>query len=113
MANFNIVVLPAKVLRDGTHKVRIAISHRGDTRYIPTNYRVDSPSEVSNNQIVGRGDAGYLNIQLIEDSLEDFLLLTTLALQYLHKLGAGVDIGVIDGIVSLLQVVEFLPELDI
>jgi integrase len=64
MANFNIVVLPAKVLRDGTHKVRIAISHRGDTRYIPTNYRVDSPSEVSNNQIVSRGDAGYLNIQL-------------------------------------------------
>lgn len=64
MANFNIVVLPAKVLKGGKHKIRIAVSHNGDTRYIPTNYIVDSIDEVSNNQIVGRGDAGYMNVQL-------------------------------------------------
>lgn len=64
MAQFNIVVLPAKALRDGKHKIRISVSHGGETRYILTNYVVDSPSEVANNQVVGRGDAGYLNIQL-------------------------------------------------
>ncbi len=64
MASFNVIVLPSKILRDGRHKIRIAVSHNGETRYIPTNYLVDSPSEVSGNQVVGRGDAGYINVQL-------------------------------------------------
>lgn len=64
MAKFTIVVLPAKVLSDGRHKVRIAVAHRGETRYLLTSYYVNSPDEVSGNQIVGRGDAGYLNVQL-------------------------------------------------
>ena len=80
MAQFNIVVLPAKVLKDGKHKIRIAVAHQGETRYILTNYLVDSPDEVSGNQVVGRGDAGYINVQLrkrlnelqqIYDALDD------------------------------------------
>ncbi len=80
MARFSIVVLPAKRLRDGKHKVRIAVSHQGETRYILTNYLVDSPDEISENQVVGRGDAGYINVQLrkrlnelqaIYDSIDD------------------------------------------
>ncbi len=64
MAEFNIVVLPAKVLADGRHKIRISVSHRGDTRYIPTRFLVDSPAEVQHNKVVGRGDAGEINIKL-------------------------------------------------
>lgn len=64
MAEFNIVVLPAKVLADGRHKIRISVSHRGDTRYIPTRFIVDSPSEVVRNKVVNRGDAGEMNIKL-------------------------------------------------
>lgn len=80
MANFSIVVLPAKKLKDGRHKIRIAVAHRSETRYIVTNYIVDKTSEVAGNQVVGRGDAGYLNVQLrkklndlqeIYDSLDD------------------------------------------
>jgi len=80
MAQFSIVVLPAKRLKDGRHKIRIAVAHQGETRYILTNYTVDSPDEVSGNQVVGRGDAGYINVQLrkrlndlqeIYDSLDD------------------------------------------
>ena len=64
MAQFSIVVLPAKRLKDGRHKIRIAVSHASETRYIVTNYLVDSPDEISGNQVVGRGDAGYINVQL-------------------------------------------------
>ena len=64
MAEFNIVVLPAKGLADGRHKVRISVSHRGDTRYITTKYTVDSPSEVQRGKVVSRGDAGEMNIKL-------------------------------------------------
>lgn len=80
MAQFSIVVLPAKRLKDGRHKIRIAVSHASETRYIVTNYLVDSPDEISGNQVVGRGDAGYINVQLrkrlnelqeIYDTLDD------------------------------------------
>ena len=98
MANFNIVVLPAKVLRNGKHKIRIAVAHRGETRYIVTSYIVDSPDEVSGNQVVGRGDAGYLNIQLrkklnelqeIYDSMDDPDLYTCPQLVELLKRKGG------------------------
>lgn len=80
MAQFSIVVLPAKRLKDGKHKIRIAVAHQGETRYILTNYLVDSPDEISGNQVVGRGDAGYINVQLrkrlnelqeVYDSIDD------------------------------------------
>lgn len=38
MANFSLVIVPAKVLAGGKHKVRVMVSHNGQTRYmdIPT-----------------------------------------------------------------------------
>ena len=33
MAKFRIVILPAKMLIGGKHKLRIAISHNSDTRW--------------------------------------------------------------------------------
>lgn len=100
MATFNIVVLPAKVLKDGKHKIRIAVAHRGDTRYIPTNYMVDSPSEISGNQVVGRGDAGYINVQLrkrlnelqeIYDSINDPDIYTCSQLVDILKRKGGIE----------------------
>ena len=63
--NLYIVVLPAKVLADGTHKIRIAISHNNETRYKVTRFRVPSPKNVKNGKVVGKDiDSEYINRQL-------------------------------------------------
>lgn len=63
--NLYIVVLPAKVLADGTHKIRIAISHKNETRYKITRFRVSSPKNVRNGKVVGKDvDAEYINRKL-------------------------------------------------
>ena len=56
MAKFRIVILPAKMLIGGKHKLRIAISHNSDTRYIPTQYIVDSEKNLQDGQVVGMGN---------------------------------------------------------
>lgn len=62
--NLRVVVVPAKVLADGTHKVRIAISHKGQTRYFVTRFVVPSPDNIINGQVVGVNNASYINQQL-------------------------------------------------
>lgn len=63
--NLYIVVLPAKVLTDGTHKIRIAISHNSETRYKITRFRVPSVKNVRNGKVIGKDiDAEYINRQL-------------------------------------------------
>lgn len=62
--NLRVVVLPAKVLADGTHKVRIAISHKGQTRYFVTRFVVPSLNNIINGQVVGVNNASYINQQL-------------------------------------------------
>lgn len=62
--NLRIVVLPAKVLADGTHKVRIAISHRNTTRYFVTRFIVPSQKNICGGQVVGVPNAAYINQQL-------------------------------------------------
>lgn len=64
MANLTAVIVPAKVLKDGRHKIRISVSHNGKTRYIVTDIVVDSAREFSNGRVVRRHDAGYLNTKL-------------------------------------------------
>lgn len=64
MTKFRIVILPAKKLIDGRHKLRIAVSHNSDTRYIPTQYIVDNERNLQAGQVVGIGNAGYINNQL-------------------------------------------------
>lgn len=64
MANISTVILPAKALKDGRHKIRLAISHNGLTRYIPLPIIIDSSSEFKNGRVVKRGDAAYLNTKL-------------------------------------------------
>ena len=62
--NLRIVILPAKVLADGTHKIRIAISHKGQTRYFVTRFIVPGPEYLHDGQVVGLNNASYINQQL-------------------------------------------------
>lgn len=62
--NLRIVILENKVLTDGTHKLRIAISHNSQTRYIPTRFTVPSPKNLKNGNVVGVSNAAYINQQL-------------------------------------------------
>lgn len=62
--NIRIVILPLKVLADGSHKLRIAVSHNSQTRYIPTRFTVPSVKNLKNGNVVGVPNAQYINLQL-------------------------------------------------
>lgn len=62
--NIRIVILPLKVLADGSHKLRIAVSHNSQTRYIPTRFTVPSIKNLKNGNVVGVPNAQYINLQL-------------------------------------------------
>ena len=64
MPTVSLTVLPAKALKGGKNKVRIAVAHNCQTRYIVTDIIIDSPKEWRNGQIVKRDDAAYLNTRL-------------------------------------------------
>lgn len=64
MPTLSLTVLPAKALKDGRNKVRIAVAHNSQTRYIVTDVIIDSPKEWKNGQVVKRGNAAYLNSKL-------------------------------------------------
>lgn len=64
MATIKLVILPHAVLKDGAHKIRIAINHHRETRYIPTRYKVDSLTQFRDGQVINRPDAHTLNIKL-------------------------------------------------
>ena len=64
MANLFPTTVPGKVLKDNTHKVRIALSHNGETRYIVSDIRIESTKEFKNGVIIKRNDAAYLNTKL-------------------------------------------------
>lgn len=83
--NLRICILPAKVLADGTHKIRIAMSHNGTTRYFVTRFVIPSSSNISNGRVVGVDNATYINRQLslkvskiyeVYDKIEDSEYLT-------------------------------------
>lgn len=52
------------MLADGSHKLRIAVSHNSQTRYIPTRFTVPSPKNLKNGNVVGVPNAQYINLQL-------------------------------------------------
>lgn len=64
MAKIFPVIVPAKVLKGGKHKIRISVSHNGETRYIVTDIIIDSEKEFKNGTIVKRFDAAALNAKL-------------------------------------------------
>lgn len=64
MASLNAVILPAKVLKGGRHKIRISVAHNGETRYLLTDIVIDSAKEFKNGMIVKRNDASILNTKI-------------------------------------------------
>ena len=64
MATIKPVIVPAKALKGGKHKIRISVAHNGVTRYIVTNILIDSDKEFKNGVIVKRNDAAYKNTVL-------------------------------------------------
>ena len=65
MATFSLVIVPAKKLSNGTHKVRIRVAHNSDTRFITTEIAVRE-NEFKNGKIVRRPDKDFLNMKLQE-----------------------------------------------
>lgn len=66
MANFFITIVPTLKLKSGKHTIRIAVTHSGQTRYIPTDVVIDNDSEFKNGKIVKRPDKTALNLKLIK-----------------------------------------------
>lgn len=64
MATIKLVILPHAVLKDGTHRIRIAVNHQGITRYIPTRFKVETLTQFRDGQVLNRPDAHTLNIKL-------------------------------------------------
>lgn len=64
MATLSLTILPAKALKGGKHKVRVAVAHNSATRYILTDVIIDSEAQFKNGRVVKRDDAAYLNTKL-------------------------------------------------
>ena len=64
MATLSLTILPAKALKGGKHKVRVAVAHNSTTRYIVTDVIIDSEKEWKNGRVVKRPDATFLNTRL-------------------------------------------------
>ena len=65
MATLSLTIVPGKALKDGKHKVRIAVAHNSQTRYILTDVIINSTKEWKNGKVVKRGDSTYLNSKLL------------------------------------------------
>lgn len=64
MATINPVIIPERVLRNGTHKLRIAVRHKTKTAYIITRIILDEPGQLRNGKIVRHPEACVLNKKL-------------------------------------------------
>ena len=64
MISLSLAVVPAKVLVDGTHKIRVAINHKHETRYIATRFIVENTKQFKKGRVVGRDDAVLINKKL-------------------------------------------------
>ena len=58
MATLTLVIVPAKKLSDGTHKIRIRVAHNSETRFITTDIVVRE-NEFKNGKIVHRPDKEF------------------------------------------------------
>ena len=61
MANFSIVIVPTKKLSNGRHRIRIAVAHHSQTRYISTLFTLDSTSQIKNGRVVRHENAANMN----------------------------------------------------
>lgn len=75
MANLSIVVIPTKKMVNGRHRIRIAVAHRSKTRYIPTQFTLDSTSQFKNGRVIRHENAMNINASLRKtiDEYEEIL----------------------------------------
>lgn len=64
MATLKLTIFKAKVFKNGKHKIRIALCHKGETCYILTRYLIDSENQFKNGLIQKRPDASMMNMHL-------------------------------------------------
>lgn len=64
MATLKLTIFKAKVLKEGRHKIRVAVCHKHETSYIITRFIIDSEAQFKNGQVVKRPDAAVLNKKL-------------------------------------------------
>ena len=64
MTTLKAAVVPAKVLKNGKHRIRIAIGHKQETRYIVTRFEIDNTANFKGGQVVGVPDAAHVNAKL-------------------------------------------------
>ncbi len=74
MATLSLTIFKAKVLKDGRHKIRIALRHKHETTYIVTRFII-SENQFKNGQVVKHPDASAINRKLrnILDDLQEKL----------------------------------------
>lgn len=63
MANLSFVIVPAKVKKDGTNRVRLSVSHHSQTKYIITDVIVEN-NQFHNGTVVGHPHAKVMNLKL-------------------------------------------------
>ena len=64
MATIKLTIFKAKVLKDGRHKIRIAVCHKKETCYIVTRFIIDNLSQFKDGQVTKRPDASIINSKL-------------------------------------------------
>ena len=64
MTTLKLTVVPAKISKKGIHKIRIAIGHRQETRYIVTRFAIEDITQFKDGQVVNTIDAGMINKKL-------------------------------------------------
>lgn len=64
MTTLKLAVVPAKMLKSGKHKIRIAIGHNQETRYLVTRFDIDDMSQFKDGQVVDTPNASHVNMKL-------------------------------------------------
>ena len=62
MAILKLTIFKAKVLKDGRHKIRVAVYHKQETCYIIIRFIIDNLFK--NGEVVKRSDAAMINTKL-------------------------------------------------
>lgn len=78
MTTFSIVIVPTKRLADGKHRIRIAIAHQAQTRYIATPFILDSISQLKKGRVVRHENAAQINLCLQRTINEYILILSSI-----------------------------------
>lgn len=75
MATIKFVILPAKPLKDGSFRIKLAVSHRSTTSYLSTRFSVPLASQFSCGQVIDHPNALTINrhLRAMMDAYEERL----------------------------------------